>query len=63
MGGVEKISSEHRARVAYVYVRQSTPAQVRNNSESRELQYELVERAVQLGWPGERVRVLADADL
>ena len=62
MGGVEKISSEHRARVAYVYVRQSTPAQVRNNSESRELQYELVERAVELGWPGDRVRVI-DADL
>jgi DNA invertase Pin-like site-specific DNA recombinase len=62
MGGVEKISSEHRARVAYIYVRQSTPAQVRNNSESRELQYELVERAVELGWPGDRVRVI-DADL
>ena len=62
MGGMEKISSEHRARIAYIYVRQSTPAQVRNNIESRELQYELVERAVQLGWPGERVRVI-DADL
>jgi DNA invertase Pin-like site-specific DNA recombinase len=62
MGGVEKISSEHRARRAYVYVRQSTPAQVRENSESRERQYELSERAVRLGWPAERVRVI-DADL
>jgi hypothetical protein len=62
MGGVEKISSEHLARIAFTYVRQSTPAQVRNNTESRELQYELKERAVQLGWPAERVRVI-DSDL
>ena len=62
MGGVEKISSEHLARIAFTYVRQSTPAQVRNNTESRELQYELKERAVQLGWPVERVRVI-DTDL
>jgi len=48
MGGVEKISSEHLARIAFTYVRQSTPAQMRNNTESRELQYELKERAVQL---------------
>jgi len=62
MGGVEKISSEHLARIACAYVRQSSPAQVRHNTESRELQYELVERAVALGWPAERVRVI-DADL
>jgi DNA invertase Pin-like site-specific DNA recombinase len=62
MGGVEKISGEHLARIACTYVRQSTPAQVRNNTESRELQYELVERAVKLGWPADRVRVI-DCDL
>jgi len=62
MGGVEKISSEHLARIACTYVRQSSPAQVRNNTESRELQYELVERAVMLGWTAERVRVI-NADL
>lgn len=62
MGGPEKISSDHLARIACTYVRQSTPAQVRNNSESRERQYELSERAVGLGWPAERVRVI-DADL
>jgi excisionase family DNA binding protein len=61
MGGAEKISSEHLARIACTYVRQSTPAQVRNNTESRELQYELKERAVALGWPPERVRVI-DSD-
>jgi len=62
MGGVEKISSEHLARIACTYVRQSSPTQVRNNTESRELQYELVERAVRLGWTAERVQVI-DADL
>jgi DNA invertase Pin-like site-specific DNA recombinase len=62
MGGAEKISGEHLARFACTYVRQSTPAQVRNNVESRERQYELVERAVALGWPAERVRVI-DCDL
>jgi DNA invertase Pin-like site-specific DNA recombinase len=62
MGGVEKISSEHLARIACTYVRQSSPAQVRKNTESRELQYELVERAIGLGWTVERVRVI-DADL
>jgi DNA invertase Pin-like site-specific DNA recombinase len=62
MGGVEKISSEHRVRVAYIYVRQSTPAQVRENTESRERQYELSARAVELGWPAERVRLI-DCDL
>jgi DNA invertase Pin-like site-specific DNA recombinase len=54
MGGVEKISSEHRARVCYVYVRQSTPAQVREHAESRERRYELVGRAVELGWQREQ---------
>jgi DNA invertase Pin-like site-specific DNA recombinase len=62
IGGAERISSEHLARLACPYVRQSSPSQVRNNTESRELQYELKERAVGLGWPEERVRVI-DADL
>jgi len=58
VGGAEKISAEHLARLACPYVRQSTAAQVRNNTESRELQYELKERAIGLGWPAERVRVI-----
>ena len=55
VGGAEKLSAEHLARLACPYVRQSTAAQVRNNTESRELQYELKERAIGLGWPEERV--------
>ena len=34
--------------------------QVRHHQESTELQYRLVERAVLLGWPGERVHVIDD---
>ena len=56
------ITVQQQARLAYVYVRQSTMAQVVHHGESTELQYGLVERAVALGWPRERVRVI-DEDL
>jgi DNA invertase Pin-like site-specific DNA recombinase len=58
----ERITTAHRAKLAYVYVRQSSPGQVRHHQESTELQYRLVERASLLGWPRERVHVI-DADL
>lgn len=58
----EKITAQHRARAAFVYVRQSTPRQVQHNRESQRNQYALVERAVALGWRPERVQVI-DADL
>jgi DNA invertase Pin-like site-specific DNA recombinase len=46
----EKIKAHHLERGAYVYVRQSTPYQVRNNLESKERQYALARRAEQLGF-------------
>lgn len=46
----EKITQDHLALTAYVYIRQSTPGQVENNSESRKRQYALRERASALGW-------------
>ena len=46
----ERITTAHRAKLAYVYVRQSSPGQVRHHQESTELQYRLVERAVLFGW-------------
>jgi DNA invertase Pin-like site-specific DNA recombinase len=55
---MSKIERQHLGRPAYVYVRQSTMAQVERNSESRERQYELVERAVALGWPAAEVVVI-----
>src|ERR1700724_677233 len=45
-----KITGEHLARSAIVYVRQSTAYQVANNLESQRRQYGLVERGRQLGW-------------
>ena len=45
-----KITSDHLARGAYVYVRQSTADQLANNPESRRRQYGLAERARALGW-------------
>ena len=45
-----KITPEHLARQAIVYIRQSTADQVANNLESQRRQYNLPERARQLGW-------------
>jgi len=47
---MNKISPEHLARGAYVYVRQSTADQLRHNHESRRRQYALADRARSLGW-------------
>jgi DNA invertase Pin-like site-specific DNA recombinase len=58
---MSKIESQHLRRRAYVYVRQSTMAQVERNVESRERQYELVDRAVALGWRAPDV-VVVDED-
>lgn len=53
-----KIQGSHRERLAYVYVRQSTLQQVRDNHESRERQYQLSERALELGWSKARVEII-----
>ena len=45
-----KIKPEHLARKAIVYLRQSTDKQVRQNKESRLLQYAVAERVRALGW-------------
>jgi DNA invertase Pin-like site-specific DNA recombinase len=45
-----KITTEHLARSAYVYIRQSTADQLTHNHESRRRQYSLANRARQLGW-------------
>jgi DNA invertase Pin-like site-specific DNA recombinase len=59
-GSHASITTGHRAKAAYVYVRQSSVNQVNRHSESTDLQYGLVERAVRLGWPRERVMVIDD---
>src|SRR6266581_3724513 len=62
MSAPNKIRATHLERTAIVYVRQSTPAQVRDNPESRARQYALAEQAAQLGWPASKIEVI-DADL
>src|SRR5215210_2326515 len=62
IGGSAKITRGHLERLAVVYVRQSTLAQVRDHGESTLRQYALTEDAERLGWPAERVLVI-DADL
>src|SRR5579884_3527480 len=57
----QKVSAKHLARSAYLYVRQSTLRQVKDNTESGERQYALRQRAVQLGWPAEQIIVI-DSD-
>src|SRR5436190_3265935 len=53
-----KITASHRSRAAVIYVRQSTLAQLERNTESTARQYDLVNRARQLGWPRETIRVV-----
>ena len=45
-----KITPDHLARGAFIYVRQSTVDQLLNNHESRLRQYGLADRARALGW-------------
>src|ERR1700741_1509246 len=45
-----KITTEHLARSAFVYIRESTADQLAHNHESRRRQYGLADRAKQLGW-------------
>ncbi len=55
-----KIQPSHLARQAVVYIRQSTPGQVKEHLESQDLQYQLAQRAVSLGWPQAQVQVIDD---
>src|SRR6516165_6515550 len=57
-----KITDEHQSKFAYIYLRQSTPAQILHHQESTERQYALREKALELGWSEATVRTL-DRDL
>jgi len=58
----EKITHQHLTKPAYLYLRQSTMGQVRHHRESTERQYALKDKACQLGWAADHVRIL-DGDL
>jgi DNA invertase Pin-like site-specific DNA recombinase len=53
-----KIQPDHLARRACIYVRQSTSFQVVHNCESTERQYNLRQRALDLGWSTQAVEVI-----
>ena len=57
-----KLTSSHLRRQAFVYLRQSSQAQLERNVESTQRQYALVERAIELGFAREQV-VVIDEDL
>ncbi|MGE5785102.1 MAG: recombinase family protein [Myxococcales bacterium] len=62
MANVNPIQPIHLGKFACIYIRQSSMEQVRENTASTEVQRDLVERAVALGWPRDRVRIY-DSDL
>ncbi len=53
-----KLKKIHLDRLAIVYVRQSSPHQVREHRESTALQYALVDRAIELGFHPSQVIVI-----
>jgi len=60
MIGLDKILVGHRERRAFVYARQSTPAQVLHHHSSTERQLELSKLASQLGWSDALIEIVAD---
>jgi DNA invertase Pin-like site-specific DNA recombinase len=58
----QKVRAAHLKRNAYLYIRQSTPRQVLENTESTKRQYALQQRAAALGWAREQIIVI-DHDL
>jgi hypothetical protein len=57
-----KVTADHVRRAAFVYVRQSTTAQVEHHRESTDRQYKLVDHAMDLGWARDQITII-DNDL
>jgi DNA invertase Pin-like site-specific DNA recombinase len=57
-----QITSQHLQKLALVYIRQSSPEQVRDNSGSTDVQRRLADRPVRWGWAQSRVHII-DGDL
>src|SRR5260364_429600 len=55
---ITKITEQHYSKPAYIYIRQSTPAQVRHHQERTERQYAPRDKALALGWPETAIRTL-----
>ncbi len=48
----------HLTRLAIIYIRQSSPHQALTNQESTRLQYALKQRALELGWHEDQIRII-----
>jgi DNA invertase Pin-like site-specific DNA recombinase len=48
----------HLGRLAVIYIRQSSPHQALTNQESTRLQYALKQRALELGWHEDQIRII-----
>jgi DNA invertase Pin-like site-specific DNA recombinase/predicted DNA-binding protein YlxM (UPF0122 family) len=48
----------HLGRLAIIYIRQSSPHQALTNQESTRLQYALKQRALELGWHEDQIRII-----
>lgn len=57
-----KVQPHHQERLAIIYVRPSTMAQVQHHRERTERQYALQPTATSLGWPPDRTHII-DRDL
>ena len=55
------IKPSHLERLAYVYLRQSSPTQIRKNHEGRRRQQAMVDHVASLGWPEPHI-ILLDHD-
>ena len=55
-----QIEASQLTRRAFVYVRQSSMAQVLHHQESTMMQYDLRQRAIALGWAPEAIEVIAE---
>lgn len=58
LAGTQKIQPHHLQRQGIVYIRQSTPGQVRDHLESQRRQYGLHGLLQQLGWSSGRIEVI-----
>lgn len=62
MNTSELVKLRHTARIALIYIRQSSPHQVLTNQESLRLQYALKQKAAELGWQEASIEII-DSDL
>ncbi len=58
MSTSDLIKPFHLARLAIIYIRQSSPHQALTNQESTRLQYALKQRALELGWHEDQIRII-----